>query len=86
MVNKWVAAVGYAVLGLFLGVTPIFLVETLSSPSSLLQYAGGGLLVGLALGTVGELDAVTNGNAGRGLAVLGVVLGIAGLVGQFVLL
>ena len=85
MVNKWVTAVGYAVVGLFLSVTPMFLVETLTSPSSLLQYVGGGLLVVLAVGTVGELD-LTGGNTGRGLAALGVVLGMAGLVGQFVLL
>lgn len=86
MVNKWVATVGYAVLGLFFGITPVFIVETLTSPSSLLQYAGGGLLVVLALGTVAEFESVTEGNAGRGLAVLGVVLGVVGLVGQFVLL
>jgi len=86
MTGKWLAAVSYVVAGLFFAVTPYFLVDTLASPSSLAQYAGGGLLLGCALATAVELDALTAGNRSRLLAAVGVICGFAGLVGQFVLL
>lgn len=83
MVAKWLAAVGYTAVGLFLAITPIFLVETLTSPFSLLQYVGGGLLVALALGTVGEFAPLIQGQRGRVMAAISFTLGFLGLVGQF---
>jgi len=41
MSSKWLAAVGYALVGLFFMITPVFLVDTLMSPYSLIQYTGG---------------------------------------------
>ncbi|WP_436902596.1 hypothetical protein [Halovenus halobia] len=83
--NKWLTAVGYTVVGLFFAVTPIFLVETLMSTFSLLQYIGGGLLVALALGTVGEFAPLTDGQRKRVVAMISFALGLLGLVGQFVI-
>lgn len=61
MMNKWLIAVGYTAAGLFFAVTPLFLVETLMSTFSLLQYVGGGLLVALAVGTIGEFNPLIHG-------------------------
>ncbi|WP_277542545.1 hypothetical protein [Haloarcula laminariae] len=85
MGSKWVAAIGYGLVGLFLAITPVFLVDTLLSPPSLLQYVGGGLLVGLALGPAGSFAPLARGSRGRVLGGVGVLLGFLGLVGQFVL-
>ena len=86
MASKWLATVSYVVAGLFFAVTPSFLVDALASPSSLAQYAGGGLLLACALATAVELDGLTAGNRNRLLAAVGFVCGFAGLVGQFVIL
>jgi hypothetical protein len=86
MERKWLATVGYISIGLFFVLTPSFLVDTLTSPSSLAQYAGGGVLFGLALATAAELEGLTAGTRSRLLAAVGVFCGIAGLIGQFVLL
>jgi hypothetical protein len=86
MANKWLATGSYVLSGLFFAVTPYFLVDTLTSPSSLVQYAGGGLLLVLALATAVELDVLTTGSRSRLVAAVGVICGFAGLVGQFVLL
>jgi thiol:disulfide interchange protein len=83
--NKWLTAVGYTAVGLFLAVTPIFLVETLMSTFSLLQYVGGGLLVALAIGTVGEFAPLIHGQRKRVVAIISFALGFLGLAGQFVI-
>lgn len=83
--TKWLAAVGYTAVGLFIAVTPIFLVETLMSPFSLLQYIGGSLLIALGLGTVGEFAPLIQGQRGRVVAGISFTIGFFGLVGQFVI-
>jgi len=70
---------------LFAG-TPFVLVDTLASSYSLVQCAGGGLLLVLALATAVELDPLTAGSRNRLFAAVGVICGLAGSVGQFVLL
>jgi len=84
MASKWLAAVGYISVGLFLAVTPPFIVRTVLSPFSLLQYIGGGLLVVLAVGTAVEFAPLIQGHRGRVVAGISVVLGFLGLMGQFV--
>jgi len=84
MVSMWFTTFGYTAVGLFLAITPLFLVETLISPFSLFQYSGGGLLVSLALGTVSEFDPLIQGQRGRVVAGISFALGFLGLVGQFV--
>ncbi|WP_121821428.1 hypothetical protein [Halostella salina] len=86
MSRSTVGSLGYLVIGLVIAVIPVFLVSgpELRSPASLLQYAGGGLLVILGLGTLLGVSSFS-GQRSRAVEVVGTVVGLVGLVGQFVL-
>lgn len=85
MAPKSVVAATYAVAGLFIALTPLFLVDDTASPPSLAQYAGAALLLLTAAAITVDSKPVTEDLGTRGLATLGFGLGLAGLVGQFVL-
>ncbi|WP_336326591.1 hypothetical protein [Halovenus sp. HT40] len=83
--NKWLAVGGYALVGVLFAAMPIFLADGFTRPSAIVQVAAGGLLAVLAVAIAVDLDPLADGLGGRVLGAVGVVCGLAGTAGLFVL-
>ncbi|WP_135820738.1 hypothetical protein [Halostella litorea] len=86
MGTRSVTAVGYVVFGAVIAAIPLFLVSgpELFSPSAVLQYAGGGLLVVVGVGALLGAS-VLESRPTPLIAAAGAVVGVVGLLGQFLL-